>query len=77
MDTKKKEIDIIREMCEANGLKIYTVFREAGVPVNTIGNWDKKEPDAFTVKEKIYSTIEKMVQDKESLEETMTELDTI
>lgn len=43
----KKQIDIIREKCELLGLNIYDVFREAKIPVVTISNWNRKEPNAF------------------------------
>lgn len=60
----KKQIDIIRETCKKKGLKIYTVFRKAEIPIQTIANWDKKEPEAFQVLEKINATIEQMEAEK-------------
>lgn len=63
MRTAKKRIDIIREKCDANGLKIHTVFRVAGIPASTIANWDKKEPQAFEVEKKINETIDQLIRD--------------
>lgn len=59
METKK-QIDVIREKCESEGLNIYDVFREAKVPVVTISNWNRKEPDAFATVNKINEAIEKL-----------------
>lgn len=58
----KKQIEIIREKCEKEGLNIYDVFREAKVPVVTISNWKKKEPNAFETLLKIETAIEKLKQ---------------
>ena len=54
----KKQIEIIREKCEELGLNIYDVFREAKVPVVTVSNWTRKEPDAFDTVNKINEAIE-------------------
>lgn len=54
----KKQIDIIREKCEKSGLNIYDVFREAKIPVVTISNWNRKEPNAFETLSKIEQAIE-------------------
>lgn len=59
METKK-QIDVIREKCEKEGLNIYDVFREAKVPVVTISNWNRKEPDAFDTVNKINEAIERL-----------------
>lgn len=59
METKK-QIEVIREKCEKEGLNIYDVFREAKVPVVTISNWNRKEPDAFDTVNKINYAIEKL-----------------
>lgn len=61
----KKQIEIIRENCEKEGLNIYDVFREAKVPVVTISNWNRKEPNAFATVNKINEAIERMKQNKE------------
>lgn len=58
----KKQIEIIREKCEESGLNIYDVFREAKVPVVTISNWNRKEPNAFETLSKIDTAIEKLKQ---------------
>ena len=55
---EKKQIEVIREKCEKEGLNIYDVFREAKVPVATISNWNRKEPDAFDTVNKINEAIE-------------------
>lgn len=55
---EKKQIEVIREKCEKEGLNIYDVFREAKVPVVTISNWNRKEPDAFDTVNKINDAIE-------------------
>jgi len=54
----KKQIEIIREKCENAGLNIYDVFREAKVPVVTVSNWTRKEPDAFNTVNRINEAIE-------------------
>jgi len=54
----KKQIEIIREKCVELGLNIYDVFREARVPVVTVSNWTRKEPDAFDTVNKINEAIE-------------------
>ena len=59
MDSEK-QIEIIRKNCEENGLNIYDVFREAKVPVVTISNWNRKEPDAFDTVKKINQAIERL-----------------
>lgn len=59
MDSKK-QIDVIREKCENEGLNIYDVFREAKVPVVTISNWNRKEPDAFATVNKINEAIDRL-----------------
>lgn len=59
METKK-QIEVIREKCEKEGLNIYDVFREAKVPVVTISNWNRKEPDAFDTVNKINDAIDKL-----------------
>lgn len=59
METKK-QIEVIREKCEKERLNIYDVFREAKVPVVTISNWNRKEPDAFDTVNKINEAIEKL-----------------
>lgn len=68
METKKtseaveKQIDIIRKKCEKEGLNIYDVFREAKIPVVTISNWNRKEPNAFDTLSKIDQAIELLKQ---------------
>jgi|TARA_R110000851_G_C12762300_1_gene533206 hypothetical protein len=62
--SKAKQIDIIREKCELEGLNIYEVFREAKVPVVTISNWNRKEPDAFKTIEEVNQAIERLKQKK-------------
>ena len=58
----KKQIEIIREKCEKEGLNIYDVFREAKIPVVTISNWNRKEPNAFENLSKIDKAIESLKQ---------------
>lgn len=58
----KKQIEIIREKCEKSGLNIYDVFREAKVPVVTVSNWNRKEPNAFDTVNKINEAIKKLKQ---------------
>jgi len=65
----KKQIDIIREKCEKSGLNIYDVFREAKVPVVTISNWNRKEPDAFTTVSEIDLAIERLTAKKQETAE--------
>lgn len=60
----KKQIDIIKEECQKNGLDIRAVFRRADVPEATIQNWIRKEPEAFVTREKIHKTIETMKEEK-------------
>lgn len=59
-----KQIEIIENKCKDAGISIYDVFRRALIPVSTIQNWKRKEPDAFTVKKKIDDTIEAMISEK-------------
>ena len=63
METKK-QIDVIREKCESEGLNIYDVFREAKVPVVTISNWNRKEPSSFVTLNKINTAIETLKNQK-------------
>ena len=60
----KKQIDLIKDECEKYGLKIYDVFRDAKVPVVTIANWVRKEPDAFDTLKKVYDSIERLRKQK-------------
>jgi len=55
-----KQIEIIREKCKSKGLNIYDVFREAKIPVVTISNWGRKEPEAFTTVKKIDEAIKRL-----------------
>jgi hypothetical protein len=62
IDAAEKQIDIIRKKCEKEGLNIYDVFREAKIPVVTISNWTRKEPNAFENLSKIDQAIESLKQ---------------
>lgn len=60
----EKQIDIIRKKCESKGLSIYDVFREAKIPTVTIGNWKRKEPDAFETIRKVNEAILELEKQK-------------
>lgn len=61
-----KQIDILRNECVKEGLNLREVFRRAQVPVTTIQNWDRKEPEAFTTLKKLNDTVEAMKKEKET-----------
>lgn len=69
----EKQIEIIEKKCNESGLNIYDVFRRALIPVSTIQNWRRKEPDAFKVKKKIDDIIEVMISEKESFTDSLNE----
>lgn len=60
----KKQIEILEEKCKKAGVKLTAAFREAGIPITTIGNWKRKEPDAFDVRDKVETAIEKLAAKK-------------
>jgi len=70
----KKQIEIIREKCKKLGLNVYDVFREAKVPVVTVSNWTRKEPDAFDTLRKINEAIEVCAETKRKEEERIKEV---
>ena len=61
----QKQIDILREECSKEGLDVRKVFRRAQVQESTIQNWDRKEPEAFTTRKKLYDALEAMKKEKE------------
>lgn len=54
---KEKKIDELKRLCVLNNKSLYTVCREARVPISTIANWTRKEPNAFEVYEKLMKVI--------------------
>jgi len=66
MDSKNR-IDAIQQLCEKHGLNIYEVVREANVPESTVANWRRKNPKQFEAEDKILAAINKMVEEKNTV----------
>ncbi len=64
--SKEKKIDEIRRLAAESGLSLPEVFMKANVLYSTVGNWDRKEPEAFAVYDRLKETIEEMKTAKKS-----------
>lgn len=57
----RKQIDIIEDKCKEHNLNMREVFRMCNIPDATIGNWRRKEPDAFDTLNKVNAKIEELI----------------
>lgn len=54
-------IKYIKRMCKQNNITLDMLIREADISTSTITNWNKKEPAAFEVYDKIIETLDKLI----------------